>query len=187
MPDKFCHQVRIIAGKLRGRNFPVSDKRGLRPTPDRVRETVFAWLGEKCNGAKVLDLFAGSGVLGAEALSRGATKVTTVELNKENSELLKVAMQDLGQITVVNDDAVHFLKNTKETYDLVFLDPPYATSLLEQCLPIILERKLISHSSIVYVEMNAGKALSFPGFEIIKEAVNGQVKFALWKLSELLF
>lgn len=176
------HQVRIIAGIFKGKNMPVADKVGLRPTPDRVRETIFTWLGNRCKQAKVLDLFAGSGALGVEALSRGAANVTLVELERENSLQLKNATTDMANINVVNDDAINFLNNTSSTYDLVFLDPPYASNLLEQCLPLLKKKNLINNNSVVYVEMNAGRTLSVPGFEVLKEGVAGQVKFALWQL-----
>lgn len=181
------HQVRIIGGKFKGKLLRVGQLDGLRPTPDRVRETVFTWLGDRCEGARVLDLFAGSGALGCEALSRGAADVTLIEIDKKNSKNLEDATADMDNIMVLNTDAIAFIKQATGVYDLVFLDPPYKADLLEDCLLVLLDRELIDENTLLYVEMNAGNTLAVPGYEVIREETAGQVKYALWKKAQMPF
>lgn len=181
------HQVRIIGGKFKGKLLRVGQLDGLRPTPDRVRETVFTWLGDHCEGARVLDLFAGSGALGCEALSRGASDVTLIEIDKKNSKNLQEATSDMDNIMVLNTDAIAFIKQATGVYSLVFLDPPYKADLLEDCLLVLLDRELIDENTLLYVEMNAGNTLSVPGYEVIREETAGQVKYALWRKAQMPF
>ena len=122
MSDK--HVVRIIGGKYKGKLLPVLQAEGLRPTPDRVKETVFTWLQNDIENAKVLDLFAGSGALAFEALSRGAANLTLVELNSDNASNLKKqanSFEETNQIKVLNEDALNFLKTCSSKFDVVFL------------------------------------------------------------------
>lgn len=182
-------EVRIIGGKLKGKLLPVYDIEGLRPTPDRVRETIFSWLDEVIEHANVLDLFAGSGALGFEAYSRGAKKITMVELNEVNCRSLQAIADsiDKERITVLNQDAVHFLDNTSEVFDLIFLDPPYNSGLLKDVLRKLLANNLINESTVLYVEMREGSNQAVPGYEIVREQSAGQAKYALWKKSSFLF
>jgi 16S rRNA (guanine966-N2)-methyltransferase len=183
------HEVRISGGSLRGRMLGVLDEEGLRPTPDRVRESVFAWLdgAGACEDARVLDLFAGSGAMGIEAFSRGASSVTLVEKNPRCAELLKEEVKGLSGVEVVEDDAMSYLKRASGTFSLVFLDPPYRAGLLDKALRELASRNLIDASSVLYVEMSSSDSISVPGYECIREQVAGQVKYALWKKSSLLF
>lgn len=183
------NEVKIIGGKFKGKLLKVLDAEGLRPTPSRVKETIFTWLKESLNGAKVLDLFAGTGALGLEAFSRGAQDITLIELNKDNYNNLKDTVQGFksSNIHVLNDDAVHFLNNTQGCFDLVFLDPPYKLDIYKDCLSLLLKRNLISDNSLIYVEMRNGSNQVVPGFEIIKEQSAGQAKYCLYRKSQLLF
>ncbi|MBO6258305.1 MAG: 16S rRNA (guanine(966)-N(2))-methyltransferase RsmD [Succinivibrio sp.] len=186
---KHSGEVRIIGGKLKGKLLPVYEAEGLRPTPDRVRETLFSWLDNYLDAANVLDLFAGSGALGFEAYSRGAAKVTLVEINEVNyRSLSKIASSiDNQAITVVNQDANNFLSNTHDVYDIVFLDPPYNSELLKNVLSSLVKNNLVNEQSVIYVEMRDGHNEAVPGYEIIREQSAGQAKYALWKKSSFLF
>ncbi len=188
MSDK--HTVRIIGGKYKGKLLKVRSAEGLRPTPDRVRETVFTWLQNDIEGAQVLDLFAGSGALGFEALSRGAACVTLVELNAENAELLRSQAQsfeDKAKVNIIRDDALNYLSACHHSFDIVFLDPPYKANLLKPALELLLKNDLISDSTLLYVEMNSGDNEAIAGYEKIREQVAGQAKYSLWKKSSFLF
>jgi len=178
--------VRIAGGTLRGRMLRVLDAQGLRPTPDRVRESVFNWIGGSCAGARVLDLFAGSGAMGLEAYSRGASSLTLVESNPECAQLLKDETSGMDGVEVVEGDALSYLERAQGTFNLVFLDPPYRSGLLAKALKILSSRCLISASTLLYVEMSASDSISVPGYECLREQASGQVKYALWKKSSLL-
>jgi 16S rRNA (guanine966-N2)-methyltransferase len=146
------NKVRIIAGEWRSRVLTFPDNIELRPTPDRVRETVFNWLGQDMNGKCCLDLFAGSGAMGFEAASRGAGKVVMVEANLGIMTTLRANLLKLGasQVELVGTDATNFIDSDARRFDVVFLDPPYRLGLLPQLLS-----KLHAHlapSGLVYVE-----------------------------------
>jgi 16S rRNA (guanine966-N2)-methyltransferase len=127
------NRVRIIGGQWRSRWLRFPDAPGLRPTPDRVRETLFNWLGQDLTGLTCLDLFAGSGALGFEAASRGARQVVLLERDRRIAESLQVSARALqagtgvaGTVEVVRSDALEFLAHDRRAYDVVFIDPPYA-------------------------------------------------------------
>ena len=150
--DKKTNSVRINAGVWRSRVLKFPDAEGLRPTPDRVRQTVFNWLGQDLTGLNCLDLFAGTGVMGFEAASRGAKSVTLVEKNrqvfnalKENQVLLKA-----NNITLFNGEAQQFLQTNRQPFDVVFCDPPYAQGLLNTILPALMPH--LSPNAYVYAE-----------------------------------
>lgn len=183
-----AHEVRIIGGKFKGRVLPVRDLEGLRPTPDRVRETVFSWLEGHVEGARVLDLFAGSGALGMESLSRGAAEVVMVEKDAANAASLKSAVVFAGDAaSVMKQDALGYLEGADGKFSLVFLDPPYKSGLLKPALELLIKRNLLTDDALLYVEMNAGDTVSVPGYETVREERAGQVKYALWRKSTLLF
>ena len=164
------------------------DLEGLRPTPDRIRETIFNLLSDKVQAANVLDLFAGSGALGIEALSRGAKSVTLIEKDYDNYLSLKDTINTLNSknIQVLNLDALNFLNKTDNKFDLIFLDPPYKSDLLNKAMELINERNLLNKNAVLYVEYSSGNIKSFVGFECFSEQQNGQVKFALYKKSSFL-
>ncbi|WP_065339744.1 16S rRNA (guanine(966)-N(2))-methyltransferase RsmD [Azoarcus olearius] len=130
-------RVRIVGGTWRSRLLDVAAVEGLRPTPDRVRETLFNWLGQRLDGLRCLDLFAGTGILGFEAASRGAEAVTLVEQNPRALDALHKAAITLqaSQVEIVRGDAVRFLQNTTARFDVVFLDPPYHQGWLDRVEP----------------------------------------------------
>ena len=130
-------RIRITGGQWRSRLLPVAGVRGLRPTPDRVRETLFNWLGQDLDGLDCLDLFAGTGVLGFEAASRGAASVTLVERDPVAFAALQKAAITLraSGVEVLRRDAVEFARNSGHMHDLVFLDPPYGRGWLQRIEP----------------------------------------------------
>lgn len=132
--------MRIIAGKKRGLKLETLTGKNTRPTMDRVRESLFSILGGECQDLTVLDLFAGSGSLGLEALSRNAKRVVLVEHNSEAFEVVRkngAKMNAPSQIEIVQKDARLFLRTTSEKYDLIFLDPPYQNDILNDALEML--------------------------------------------------
>ena len=117
------NEIKIIGGLYKGKILPVKSAEGLRPTPARVRETIFSWLGSNIENANVLDLFAGSGALGFESLSRGAKKVTLVEMNPQTADSLKSVAQSFNSdnIEVIKANAINYLENTSQKFDVIFI------------------------------------------------------------------
>ena len=150
-------RIRIVAGRFRGRRIPVADLPGLRPTPERTRETLFNWLQGRLDGARVLDLFAGSGALGFEALSRGASEVVLVE--KDRRACLKLsevaASLDPDHCQVVQADALNWPRSTGQTFDLILIDPPFAAGLTVAALAHIQTRHLLAVDGRVYCEASS--------------------------------
>lgn len=146
--------VRIIAGKWRGRRLLVPDLKGLRPTPDRVRETVFNWLAPLIEGARCLDLFAGSGVLGFEALSRGAAYVEMVDQSQEVVALLQSELQTFNaeNALVYQAKAPDQLRAALEPFDIVFLDPPYQDQLLIPVCHYLENHHFLAPYAHIYLE-----------------------------------
>lgn len=169
-------RIRIIAGQYRGRRIAVPDRPGLRPTPDRVRETLFNWLGQSLEGLACLDLFAGSGALGFEAASRGAARVVMVEHDRAAFEVLRKSQNLLGakQVELVFDDAFSYLKRTRERFDVVFLDPPFR----QNALPAVFRQLKPVKGMRVYVESAEPAALGEDWREL-KRARAGQVSCQL--------
>ena len=147
------HQIRIIGGEWKRTPLPVLDLDGLRPTPDRVRETLFNWLGQDLAGQTCLDLFAGSGALGMEAASRGAAQVMMVERNVRAVKQLRANQERLGASTVqvIEADALRLAAGLRpESFDVVFLDPPFEGDLLVRALALCLP--LVSAHGALYIE-----------------------------------
>jgi 16S rRNA (guanine(966)-N(2))-methyltransferase RsmD len=173
-----ANTVRIIGGLWRSRILEFPDVADLRPTPDRVRETVFNWLGQDLTGLSCLDLFAGSGALGFEALSRGATSAVMVENNPAALAALRENARKLAaeNLTVVRGDALEFARGARSRFDVVFVDPPYRLGL--QAAALALVRGLLVEGGRVYAESEA--ALEAPrGWVILKRARAGKVHFHL--------
>ncbi|MFT7373944.1 MAG: 16S rRNA (guanine966-N2)-methyltransferase [Oleiphilaceae bacterium] len=186
---------RVIGGTWGSRrlNFPSID--GLRPTTDRVKETVFNWLASDIAGARVLDLFAGSGSLGFEALSRGAASLTAVERDRSAAQALRDNINLLDkhgdtQTEVLQTDALVWLKQglTKDvSYDLVFLDPPFRQGLLDQCIELLNDNPILQQGALVYLELEQERNdLKTPAhWALLKEKVAGQVSYRLYEVNEL--
>jgi 16S rRNA (guanine966-N2)-methyltransferase len=174
------NQVRIIGGVWRSRLIRFTPRADLRPTPDRVRETLFNWLGQDLTGKDCLDLFAGSGALGFEAASRGARRVVMVERDAASFRTLETNRAALGaeQVELTRADALEFLQGARDRYDVVFLDPPFSTdrwdSLLQRLPPRLNDRGL------VYCE-SGGAATLAAGWEVWRKARAGQVTYQLLK------
>ena len=176
------NQVRIIGGEWRSRRISFPDQQGLRPSADRVRETLFNWLGQDLHGRTCLDLFAGSGALGFESLSRGAATVVMVEKSRSVLETLRRNAELLGaknlQLHCV--DALEFATaaavQDAARFDVVFLDPPFGSALLAQALPLV--APLLKPGARVYVE-SAEVFAESGGWRILKHGRAGQVHFNL--------
>jgi 16S rRNA (guanine966-N2)-methyltransferase len=174
-------RVRIIAGEWRGRRIEVADGTAVRPTPDRVRETVFNWLRDSLTGARCLDLFAGTGVLGFEALSRGAAEAWLVEHDAVLVAALETTARMLGaQPRIVRRDAHAFLREPPSArFDVVFLDPPYTLPVLPllEMLP-----PWLATDALVYVERPRGQGLPVvTGAEWWRRSYAGAVEYGLLK------
>ncbi len=178
-------QLRIIAGEWRSRKLPVANISGLRPTSDRVRETVFNWLAMSTPGAKVLDVFSGTGALSLEALSRGARSATLLEKSpvavnvlKSNLSLLKADNAD-----VIETDSLQWLNQpASHSFDLVFLDPPFRLNLLKPACLLLEENGYLHDKSVIYLEVEKELTpLPVPAnWQLKKSKTAGQVSFSLW-------
>jgi 16S rRNA (guanine966-N2)-methyltransferase len=149
--------LRIIGGTWRGRRLQFPPREEIRPTPDRVRETLFNWLGPRVPGSRCLDLFAGSGALGLEALSRGASAVTFVEKDGVAVRELRARLTEWGAVgaRVERSDALRFLGNAAQPFDIAFLDPPFASGLLPPVCRLLEDGHWLSANALIYVETDA--------------------------------
>jgi 16S rRNA (guanine966-N2)-methyltransferase len=174
------NRVRIVGGAWRSRlvRFPPSAE--IRPTPDRVRETLFNWLGQRLDGLAVLDLFAGSGALAFEALSRGAARAVLVERDRHVSAALEAAARELDAAgaQVVESDALAFLARSRERFDVVFVDPPYASGLAERALALLPAH--LAPGARVYVESATPFTAPAP-WRAVREGRAGAVRYALFE------
>ena len=174
------NRVRIVGGSWRSRRIVFPPRRDLRPTPDRVRETLFNWLGQDLSGQACLDLFAGSGALGFEAASRGAKRVVMVERDPATFRALQASRAALGAdaVELKRADALEFLRADAGLYDIVFLDPPFNADYLPR-LWTLLPRRL-APGALVYCE--SGQQPAAPeGWEPFKQGRAGQVLYQLLK------
>ncbi|MGQ0501042.1 MAG: 16S rRNA (guanine(966)-N(2))-methyltransferase RsmD [Panacagrimonas sp.] len=183
MKQRTGGRLRIVGGHWRSRIIEFDTESGVRPTPDRVRQTLFDWLAPNIEGARGLDLFAGSGALGLEALSRGAAQVDFVEQSPTEATAIRTALQMLDatdRATVFNADARAWIAQSarREPYEIVLLDPPYASNLLAPTLLAL--RTLLKPLNRIYVEWPAGQRLELPaGYAWLREKKAGQVSFGL--------
>ena len=179
------NSLRIIGGEWRSRQIKFADCAIIRPTPDRVRETLFNWLSVKIENAICLDLFAGSGALGFEAASRGAEHVTLVESDAASVKMLNEQKQALSaqQVNIVHQDALMYLQKTNQKFNLVLLDPPFDSELLQHAVSTIITRGLLTASGLLYIE--SSKQFIQPqclnAFTCIRERTAGQVRYALYE------
>ncbi|MEN8216319.1 MAG: 16S rRNA (guanine(966)-N(2))-methyltransferase RsmD [Pseudomonadota bacterium] len=171
-------KIRIIGGQWRGRKLQVPEKPGLRPTPNRVRETLFNWLAMDLPGSRCLDLFTGTGALGIEAASRGAKQVILVEKERDVVQGLKQQVATFApDIEILCADALQFLKGTPETFDIIFLAPPYGHDLLRPTCPLLEEGGWLSPHALIYLETERrfGEPSLPATWQVIRRQKVGQV------------
>lgn len=179
-------EVRIIGGDFRGRKLAVRQAEGLRPTSDRIRETLFNWLQFDVPGASCLDVFAGSGALGFEAASRGAASVTFLELSPQNADQLKANQRLLkaNNLNIFQTDSLVWLSKPAESaFDIVFLDPPFHQGLMQPALDKLFENGYVSEATWLYLEQE--KTLDWPsfpkGWQCYRDKTTSQVRLGLWR------
>ena len=176
-------QVRIIAGCWKGRKIPVVQKEGVRPTPNRVRETLFNWLQDRVVGSHCLDIFAGSGALGLESVSRGAAHATIVDHDAEIIQTLQTLVELLAseQLSLVCDDAINYIANTTQKFDIVYLDPPFQKFDLNPLLCQLFEADILKPQAFIYVENPPDQMpLELPSnWRWWRQAKAGQVAYGL--------
>jgi 16S rRNA (guanine966-N2)-methyltransferase len=181
-----ANRLRIIGGRWRGSRIVFPPLAAIRPSPDRVRETLFNWLQQPIVGARCLDLFAGSGALGLEALSRGAAHVTFVDREPQIGRHLSQTLQRLGSgaATVVVEDALRFLSRPPQPFDIVFLDPPFDLGLLEQAGSRL--QGWLAPGAYIYVECPAERSLAtLPvQWRLLRTKRAGQVGYHLLRASD---
>jgi 16S rRNA (guanine966-N2)-methyltransferase len=176
------NKVRIVGGDLRSRVIKFPDAEGLRPTPDRVRETLFNWLGQTLYGRTCLDLFAGSGALGFEAASRGAELVVMVESNQAVCRALQDNLNIFGctNVFVHCQDGLEFIARDAQQYDVIFLDPPFSGDHLPMLLDILPLH--LSDNGLLYLE--SGEAIEIPlPWQVVKCGKVGQVHYQLLQIA----
>jgi 16S rRNA (guanine966-N2)-methyltransferase len=177
--------VRIISGLWRGRKLPVHDAEGLRPTTDRVKETLFNWIAQDVPRAKCLDLFAGSGGLGFEAASRQAEIVTLIELNPLAFKQLQTNIASLkgDNLQAVNSDALSYLKQPGTPHHVVFIDPPFRKGLLDETVALLESNGWLADDAMIYIETE--KELALEGipthWHLHREKTAGQVCYRLFE------
>lgn len=185
---KHSRELRIIAGAWRGRRLRFPADADIRPTPDRVRETLFNWLGTHVRGARCLDLFAGSGALGLEALSRGAAEVVFVEKDASAAAALRTHLTEFGGQSdtrgrIERMDALQFLRRDATPFDIVFLDPPFVSDLLVRAAALLEERGWLGAGALIYVECAAREGLpQLPqNWALLKARQAGEVGYHLFR------
>jgi len=175
-----AHEVRIIGGHWKRSKLPVADRPGLRPTPDRVRETLFNWLGQDLTGWRCLDAFAGSGALGFEAASRGAAEVVLLERDPALVASLQASRQRLkiDTLRIEGSDAIGWMgRAAAGSFDLLLLDPPFGTDLAERALP--LATRLATADGLIYLELRQALTALPEGWELHRQGRAGAVHFHL--------
>jgi len=182
------NSVRIIGGGWRGRRVSFPDVPGLRPTPDRVRETLFNWLQHDLAGSRCLDLFAGSGALGFEALSRGARELVFVEQAVAAASALQEQLTRLGaaaKARVAEMGAARFLRSAPQAFDIVFLDPPFGQNALAEYVPLLDAGEWLRPGALVYLEneKSAGVPLLPARWELLKSKSAGEVGYHLARVT----
>jgi len=188
MSKKNSSSVRIIGGRHRGRRLAFTDTTGeVRPSSDRLRETLFNWLQFQLHGAKVLDAFAGTGALGAEAVSRGASHATFIDVSAQRCEQLTLSLPPVlgGQHTIVRGDAVNWLQQhtPTEPFHLVFVDPPYHLNLQEPFCHALQQYAWLADSALIYVESDhRHPEPKVPSqWQLEKTATMGQIRAQLYR------
>ena len=176
-------KIRIIGGKWRGRKLKVAAAPGLRPTPDRIRETLFNWLAAVLPGSRCLDLFAGTGALGFEALSRGARSTVLVEQNKQLVQGLQQTRAVLAaeRAEIIHGEAIAWLAKGREPFDIVFLDPPFRQDYVKKACALLTNKRHLAPAAYVYTETEPGVPSRVRSLKILKQAQAGQVEYRLYQ------
>jgi 16S rRNA (guanine966-N2)-methyltransferase len=177
-------RLRIVAGNWRSRLLQIADVPGLRPTSERIRETLFNWLATRIHGASCLDLCAGTGALGIEALSRGAAEVVFVERSAIAFKTLKNNIASLGATNaeLLNLDARSYLGGSgARQFDIVFLDPPFKADLYDELCRLLTEQSWLARNARIYIEMGRDQPeLCLPeGWQVLKNKTAGKVRYML--------
>jgi len=178
----YKNEFRIISGQWRRRRLKFPPLPGIRPSPDRVRETLFNWLMHRIAGAHCLDLFAGSGALGLEALSRGAASVLFIDQERTVMDTLRTHLETLHAVNgeVLQSEALAFLRVPRQMFDIVFLDPPFASPLLAEAACALEQYGWLASQAHVYMEYPKGTVPQLPAaWEMIREGQAGRVGFGL--------
>lgn len=180
--------VRIISGLWRGRKLPVHDVEGLRPTTDRVKETVFNWIAQDIPMSSCLDLFSGAGSLGFEAASRQAKNVVMIELDKQVANQLKTNANTLKaeNIEIINTNSLSFLEQSAQPFDIVFIDPPFRKGLTEEVVTKLEAQGWLAENALIYIESEKEWAVTnLPqNWELRREKSAGQVTFRLYQRTD---
>jgi 16S rRNA (guanine966-N2)-methyltransferase len=188
-PNQAPESVQIIAGKWRSRLLKFTATEGLRPTGSRIRETLFNWLAPSIEGARCLDLFAGSGALCFEALSRGAKHCVALENNRSAISHLNSnkALLDVADLRIVATDTLTFLeKNTERSqFDVVFLDPPFEKKLHSNVVQLLTEGMWLAKNALIYCELPLAEPQPMPpNWQLLKDKTAGNVRFCLFTYVE---
>ncbi|WCE29623.1 16S rRNA (guanine(966)-N(2))-methyltransferase RsmD [Vibrio sp. SCSIO 43137] len=180
--------IRIISGLWRGRKLPVHDAEGLRPTTDRVKETLFNWLATDIPHSRCLDLFSGSGGLGFEAASRQADEVVMLELNKSAHQQLtsNISALKTDKVKALHTDALSYLNQQATPFDIVFIDPPFRKGLLDEVIIQLENNNWLSEDAMVYIETERELVMPElpPNWSLYREKHAGQVSFRLYQRSK---
>jgi len=183
---KSANNIRLIGGKHRGRKLPVLNSDGLRPTTDRVKETLFNWLMVHINDSVCLDCYAGAGSLGFEAFSRGAQRVTMLELNKAAANQLTTnkTLLNAKNIEIVNTDTIKFLSHPTQLFNIIFIDPPFRQGLVQQTINL-LAKGWLADDALIYIEAESElTTLTLPSsWQLLKEKTAGQVTYRLYQIT----
>ncbi|NVK22263.1 MAG: 16S rRNA (guanine(966)-N(2))-methyltransferase RsmD [Kangiellaceae bacterium] len=177
---------RVIGGQWKGRKLRFIEVEGLRPSLDRVRETLFNWLQWDIRGAKCLDLFAGSGALGIEALSRGAGEVQFIELNKKAANQLRSNLEQLqtDDARLFNGDALKFVETNQQAYDIIFIDPPFHKGIAQNVIDQLAQSATIQSETLIYIEVEQGLELDIPEhWQLLKDKKAGQLLYKLFQVT----
>ncbi|ALD14995.1 16S rRNA methyltransferase [Buchnera aphidicola (Aphis glycines)] len=176
-------RVYIISGKLKGQKIAFKNNLNIRPTTNRIRETLFNWIAKDIKNSRCLDCFAGSGALGLESISRHAKFVTLLEIKKK---IILSLIQNAKKLNVSNVEIIHtntldWLKKTKKPYDIIFIDPPYNEKLVENTIILLEKKKWIKNKSIIYIETKKNQPLILPyNFTLYKKKITNHIAFYLY-------
>lgn len=180
--------MRVITGLARGRKLITLEGVDVRPTTDRVKEAIFSIIQFELEGRKVLDLFAGSGQLGIESLSRGACSATFVDQNKKSVEVIRENLDNTGlekNTIIKNSDSISFLSTTKDVFDIAFLDPPYEKGLVFKALPILSEKMSKGGCIICETGLNEELPQDVGDFSMYREYRYGKIKITVYREKEV--